>query len=47
MCSAPKISQPKSTVVTPIEATKPVEVPNTDKVPGGLDLLRMAGLKDK
>lgn len=45
MCSAPKVSQPKSTVVTPLEAAKAITVPNTDKVPAGLDALRIAGLK--
>lgn len=45
MCSAPKIDQPKSTVVTPLEAAKAITVPNQDKVPAGLAALRIGPKK--
>lgn len=45
MCSAPKIDQPKQQVVTPVTPAQAIQIPNTDKAPGGLDLLRIAGVK--
>jgi hypothetical protein len=45
MCSAPKVDTPKQQMVTPVTPAQAIQIPNTDKAPGGLDLLRISGAK--
>lgn len=45
MCSTPKIQTPAQQIVTPMEAAKPIAIPQSDKAPAGLDMLRLAAFR--